>query len=486
MCQRNNWQVMRLFREEGESAKTTDRPQLQELLTYCKDSKPRPNYVLVHHVDRWARNGPDHDMLRSYLLKLGVKLRSYSQRLGEDPYDEFYERIMSGQAQLDNKLRGMRSLAGMKTRTQGGRWPFKAPLGYVNGVDERGNKTFLIDESRAALVKEAFEIFASGLYTKEQVRERINADGLRTVSSRKLSPETFDRMLRNPRYAGILNVEKWELQAKGNYPPLISIELFQQVQDVLAGRRVSITARQRNNPDFPLRNFVLCGHCQKPLTASWSKGKMGVKYAYYRCQNKECPTPTNARRTDLEDGFVTFIRQQQPNSAYLKLFHKVVLDVWENKQADSAALVQKFDRQVNELKERRKKLNDAFVFQQAINREDYEQMRDALQGEMAEAELRLSEARANEVEVEKVLDFAENLLLNTAGVWERRCSLEQKQRLQQVLFPAGVEYSDGVYRTQETSVLSLKFAYKSEQQSRGFGLRFCARRRVLDSGCVLG
>ena len=68
------------------------------------------------------------------------------------------------------------------------------------------------------------------------------------------------------------------------------------------------------------------------------------------------------------------------------------------------------------------------------------------------AELNLGRARLDEVEVEKVLDFAENLLLNTAEAWQR-CSLEQKQRLQQVLFPQGVEYADGLYRTQETSFL---------------------------------
>lgn len=122
MCARNGWTVVRLFREEGESAKTADRPQLQELLTFCRVSKPRPEYVVVHQVDRWARNAQDHGMLRNYLLKLGVKLRSYSQRLGEDPYDQYYELIMSGQSELDNKLRGMRGLAGMKTRVQGGRW----------------------------------------------------------------------------------------------------------------------------------------------------------------------------------------------------------------------------------------------------------------------------------------------------------------------------------------------------------------------------
>src|ERR1039458_1244912 len=80
MCERSGWEVRRLFREEGESAKTADRPQLQELLTYCRVLKPRPDYVVVHHIDRWSRNGQDHDMMRSYLMKLGVKLRSYSQQ----------------------------------------------------------------------------------------------------------------------------------------------------------------------------------------------------------------------------------------------------------------------------------------------------------------------------------------------------------------------------------------------------------------------
>ena len=36
---------------------------------------------------------------------------------------------------------------------------------------------------------------------------------------------------------------------------------------------------------------------------------------------------------------------------------------------------------------------------------------------------------------------------------EQQSSLEQKQRLQQVLFPQGIEYADGVYRTQEKTFL---------------------------------
>jgi hypothetical protein len=147
-----------------------------------------------------------------------------------------------------------------------------------------------------------------------------------------------------------------------------------------------------------------------------------------------------------------FLRQQQPDAAYLRLFHKVVLDVWEPRQADSIALVHKFENELDKLKEFKRKLNEAFVFHQAITSEDYAQMRTPLNEELAVAELNLSRTRQDEVEIYKVLDFAENLLLDTAGAW-KRCSLEQKQRLQQVLFPQGLEFADGVYRTQETSFL---------------------------------
>ena len=179
---------------------------------------------------------------------------------------------------------------------------------------------------------------------------------------------------------------------------------------------------------------------------------MGVKYAYYRCQNDKCPSPVNIRRQDFENGFVDFLRQQQPDANYLRLFHKVVVDVWAGKQASALVLIRTFENQINELKDRKEKLRNAFVYQQAISRDDYEEMRAKLNDELATAELNLGQGRADEVEVEKVVEFAEDLLLNTAGAWQR-CSLEQKQRLQQVLFPLGVEYADGLYRTQERTFL---------------------------------
>ena len=39
--------------------------------------------------------------------------------------------------------------------------------------------------------------------------------------------------------------------------------------------------------DFPLRGFVTCAACGKPLTASWCRGRTAL-YGYYFCRNKMC------------------------------------------------------------------------------------------------------------------------------------------------------------------------------------------------------
>ena len=79
-------------------------------------------------------------------------------------------------------------------------------------------------------------------------------------------------------------------------------------------------------------------------------------------------------------------------------------------------------------------------------------MRAKLAEELTLAEMELRDAHAEEIEIEAVLDFAEMVLLNASNLWKSAPS-EQNQRLQQVLFPEGVMYSDGSYRTDITCLL---------------------------------
>ena len=46
-CRRQGYEILERFHEEGESAKTTDRSQLQALLKYCRTHKGKVHFVVV-------------------------------------------------------------------------------------------------------------------------------------------------------------------------------------------------------------------------------------------------------------------------------------------------------------------------------------------------------------------------------------------------------------------------------------------------------
>jgi len=62
------------------------------------------------------------------------------------------------------------------------------------------------------------------------------------------------------------------------------------------------------------------------------------------------------------------------------------------------------------------------------------------------------DAKLEEYDVDGVLAFASHVILNAARLW-LEFSSDQKQRLQKVLFPEGVSFADGIYKTTETCLI---------------------------------
>ena len=144
------------------------------------------------------------------------------------------------------------------------------------------------DPERGPLVRQAFEDLATGQYTKQEVIARATEAGLLSRKGLKLSPQSFGQMMRNPIYAGKVESPDYGVSTKGNFDPLVDEATFYRAQAILDCRIVVAGPRQRNHPDFPLRGFVLCETCGRPLTGSWSKGRNG-HYAYYHCQRSVAP-----------------------------------------------------------------------------------------------------------------------------------------------------------------------------------------------------
>jgi site-specific DNA recombinase len=85
-------------------------------------------------------------------------------------------------------------------------------------------------------LREAFEFYATGEYTKIQVLKMITDKGLKTKRGRELTAQTFDALLRKPIYTGWVYSSSVAAPVKGLHAPVVSQELFDTVQRVLSGR----------------------------------------------------------------------------------------------------------------------------------------------------------------------------------------------------------------------------------------------------------
>jgi site-specific DNA recombinase len=292
-------------------------------------------------------------------------------------------------------------------------------------------------------------LFATGRYKRADVLRVVTAAGLVTKKGNRVSGQTFHKLLRNPFYVGKLVVGRWKMDCKGAFDPIVSKQTFQVVEAIFAGKRPTANIRRRTHPDFPLRHFVSCGYCARPLTASWSGGR-NKSYPYYDCANASCKSP-NIPKGLLEDRFLELIETLQPKPEYLNLFKEIVLDVWRQRQTDAISLVRTLEYRVDSLKMKRQRVIDAFLHERLIDRPTYQEQLDVLNEEIALVDLEIYDTKLEELDLEAALNFAMNALSNAAQFWSQ-CSPDQKQRFQRVLFPDGLVFEGESYRTATTCI----------------------------------
>ena len=158
-------------------------------------------------------------------------------------------------------------------------FPGKAPIGYINTIDEEGNKIILQDITRAHFVVKMFEMYATGNYSIRQVAKELEKLGLRsnTKHQKSVSVGKIYAYLNNPFYFGLMRI-------KGNlyphkYPPLISKPLFDKCKQVMIGYHKK-PFKYASKP-FIFRGLIKCAECGCTITAELKKGK----FIYYRCTN---------------------------------------------------------------------------------------------------------------------------------------------------------------------------------------------------------
>ncbi len=91
-ARRNGWKVAAHFVDRGESARTANRPELKRLIQHCKENKGI-DVVLVHKIDRLARNLIDFATIKAILKQKGIRLVSVSEPFDDNSIGHLLENI---------------------------------------------------------------------------------------------------------------------------------------------------------------------------------------------------------------------------------------------------------------------------------------------------------------------------------------------------------------------------------------------------------
>lgn len=143
-AEQNNLVIVRHFEERGESAKTTNRPVLKQMLEYIARDKGEIDVLLIYKVDRLSRDTADYLALKQLFEGAGIVVASMTEHFDDTPLGSLMEKIASSFAQYDNDIRAERSKGGMEQGVREGRWQWQAPIGYVN-VRIDGKKNIAYD-----------------------------------------------------------------------------------------------------------------------------------------------------------------------------------------------------------------------------------------------------------------------------------------------------------------------------------------------------
>jgi site-specific DNA recombinase len=357
-----------IYADAGESARSQDRPKLQDMLERLKVERDI-DFVIVHKIDRLARNRADDVNITLAIREAGARLVSVTENIDETPSGMLMHGIMSSIAEFYSRNLANEVIKGTLKKVEAGVYPGRAPLGYLNRQDPMSNNKFRwidLDPDRAPLIRWAFEAYASESYSMRQLAEALREQGLRSRPSRSrpgisLDYKAVHKLLQNRFYLGVF---KWQgVEHPGTHEPLVTPETFARVQAVMSSRRAAGDRPKRHR--HYLKGTVFCARCGSRMTYSRNTGRHGGVFDYFVCmgrhaRNNGCDLPylgVDSVEREIEAYYETLVLGRQTVAD----IQKVLLAAAKKRNAAMDRRIKRDRKRVIELEQERRKLLQAHL-----------------------------------------------------------------------------------------------------------------------------
>ena len=421
LCMYKNYQIYKVYREEGVSAKNMNRPKFQEMMQDLKDGKI--NRIIVYKLDRLTRSIQDLEVICKLIEKYHCSLDSVSEEINTDTaMGVFFIRMTTILAQLEIERTSERTKFGLKGAAKNGHFCGKAPIGY-----RKINKELVIDDLESEVVKEIFDDYVNGLSVCT-ITKKLNS---KNALNRNWRTTTIDRMLSNYIYCGDYLYGKRAKNMKPIHlenicPAIIDKETFKMVQ----------TQKERNLKNYTRKHTyvymqkIVCSKCNKIMGGSSSTSKNKPTQIYYKCNC--CNTRINEKK--IEKPLMLFLNDMLDYYLLIDNNFKSFFNEDLNIEID------KYNKMLDKCNKKLKKIKEAYL-DDLIDKDEFITEEKAIKSQINDLELKLNhlDNANNNENNKKDLNLYYNLLqlekmkyksyyVRKNGLWNK-LTKEQKSKL---------------------------------------------------------
>jgi site-specific DNA recombinase len=380
-CQSHGWDVVRIYRDEGRSARTDNIAKRPGFAFMLEDAQSGLfDVIVVHKNDRLARNRRIAFETFDLLAKAGVGFVSIAENMDySTPAGRLMLTMLVGLNQFYSDNLSLETKKGKQERKAQGIYNGLLPFGVAKssaGVPILDMEPRYCDVTTRTEISTgigliyAFDLARSGK-TDREIAQALNAAGYRTTGNRGSNPFQKDSvrvMLKNRFYVGDLPDGQggW---IPGRHGALIDPDLFEQAQSA----RLRNTHRPRRvasvRSPWSLSGLAVCAACGKPVTADGNHRA--------RCQGR-----TQGNGCDQPSFYQSLIDDQL--SAVLSAFdvskeqQSRLIEIWRHNQhqhADTESTRQRVQSKLDRLK--------LLFLEGDLTPDDYRARKDVLTAELA-------------------------------------------------------------------------------------------------------
>lgn len=352
-----DWQVVKTYVEDGQSAKDMKRTVLARMMDDMKEGMF--DCVLVYKLDRLTRSVLDLYTMLNYFEKYNVKFKSAAEVYDTtNAMGRLFITLVAALAQWERENLGERVRMGMHQKAKEGKWTVSlTPIGF-----DKENDLLKINEVEAAIVKEVFNLYLSGKYGVGKVAKILNQRGIKTKSNSNWNFASVHYVLTNMIYIGTMrynyrvNKEQY-FEVENVVPAIIDKVDFDEVQRVLS-MRSKHHPRKATSP-YIFTSVLKCARCGGSMAGKQSGNTRNSNLSYnYYCVKARFGTCDQIiiNQNYLEIQFLELIR----NWDYKKLAAHEAADS-ENSKVDNAEKAKMLNKELKEIEERRTRWQYAWM-----------------------------------------------------------------------------------------------------------------------------